>query len=399
MRNKDLDPKIGIPLKVITARLEHVKFNLNGLMKRVEAYAIARQNSKDPHECLISGDEWTYAALDCRDPIWRERMKRTSTIMGVQATGQEIPLSFINQLPCNIGEIITLGSWSLTKNIYRFEDQVIQMLVKTEYNRSIPGFLLNLPDIAIYVQTDNANLYVQNEQVVGVIFAKNTLNDRKVLFTTVYTDTGLAKTITMHFPDDDDFESTVEDCMTDFIDTFFDEKNLPDEQEINTFMELQKKLINLILWFSQKEPDLRPLTPETTQARPKLELIKRELRLFEANKYKPTIVGTETNKKINEAILKRDEDLKSGNYKGTKKPHPRIPHCGRRENVEIDRHLRPRVEIPGASRSLLPPILLREQIDLSGGRYRSQFGGIREPGERRSCRQSGESREPQCEIC
>ncbi len=326
MRNKDLDPKIGIPLKVITARLEHVKLNLNGLMKRVEAYAIARQNSKDPHECLISGDEWTYAALDCRDPIWRERMKRTSTIMGVQATGQEIPLSFINQLPCNIGEIITLGSWSLTKNIYRFEDQVIQMLVKTEYNRSIPGFLLNLPDIAIYVQTDNANLYVQNEQVVGVIFAKNTLNDRKVLFTTVYTDTGLAKTITMHFPDDDDFESTVEDCMTDFIDTFFDEKNLPDEQEINTFMELQKKLINLILWFSQKEPDLRPLTPETTQARPKLELIKRELRLFEANKYKPTIVGTETNKKINEAILKRDEDLKSGNYKGTKKPHPRIPH-------------------------------------------------------------------------
>ena len=64
MRNKDLDPKIGIPLKVITARLEHVKFNLNGLMKRVEAYAIARQNSKDPHESLISGDEWTYPAQD-----------------------------------------------------------------------------------------------------------------------------------------------------------------------------------------------------------------------------------------------------------------------------------------------------------------------------------------------
>lgn len=30
-----------------------------------------------------------------------------------------------------------------------------------------------------------------------------------------------------------------------------------------------------------KEPDLRPLTPETTQAKYKLELIKRELRLFE----------------------------------------------------------------------------------------------------------------------
>ena len=79
MRNKDLDPKIGLPLKVITARLEHVKINLTGLIKRVEAYAIDRQKSDDLHECLISGDEWTYAALDCKDPIWRTRLKRTQS--------------------------------------------------------------------------------------------------------------------------------------------------------------------------------------------------------------------------------------------------------------------------------------------------------------------------------
>jgi hypothetical protein len=30
----------------------------------------------------------------------------------------------------------------------------------------------------------------------------------------------MAKTITMNFPEDGDFDSTVEDCMTDFIDTF-----------------------------------------------------------------------------------------------------------------------------------------------------------------------------------
>ena len=107
MRNKDLDPKIGLPLKVITARLEHVKINLTGLIKRVEAYAIDRQKSDDLHECLISGDEWTYAALDCKDPIWRTRLKRTQNMMGIQSESTEIPLSFINQLPCNIGEIIT----------------------------------------------------------------------------------------------------------------------------------------------------------------------------------------------------------------------------------------------------------------------------------------------------
>jgi len=136
----------------------------------------------------------------------------------------------------------------------------------------------------------------------------------------------MAKTITMNFPEDGDFDSTVEDCMTDFIDTFFDENKKPDEDEITTYMELQKKLINLILWFSQKEPDFRNLTNEPVKYKPKLELVKRELRLFEANKYKPTIVGTETNRKINDALKQREDDLKSGNYVTTKKPHPRKPH-------------------------------------------------------------------------
>ncbi len=138
-----------------------------------------------------------------------------------KTTGQEIPLSFINQLPCNIGEVIALGSWSLTKNIYRFEDQVIQMLLKTRIQPQYPSFLLNLLILrSTFKPTMPISTCKMNKW--SVLFLRKTrLNDRKVLFTTVYTDTGLAKTITMHFPDDDDFESTVEDCMTDFIDTFF----------------------------------------------------------------------------------------------------------------------------------------------------------------------------------
>lgn len=108
MRNKDLDPKIGLPLKVITARLEHVKINLTGLIKRVEAYAIDRQKSDDLHECLISGDEWTYAALDCKDPIWRTRLKRTQNIMGIQSESTEIPYPLSTNC---LATLVKLSPW------------------------------------------------------------------------------------------------------------------------------------------------------------------------------------------------------------------------------------------------------------------------------------------------
>jgi hypothetical protein len=94
MRNKDLDPKIGLPLKVITARLEHVKINLTGLIKRVEAYAIDRQKSDDLHECLISGDEWTYAALDCKDPIWRTRLKELRILWVFNLSLRKFPILY-----------------------------------------------------------------------------------------------------------------------------------------------------------------------------------------------------------------------------------------------------------------------------------------------------------------
>jgi hypothetical protein len=76
----------------------------------------------------------------------------------------------------------------------------------------------------------------------------------------------------------------------------------------------------LILWFSQKEPDFRNLTNEPVKYKPKLELVKRELRLFEANKYKPTIVGTETNRKINDALKQREDDLKVETMSPPKNP-------------------------------------------------------------------------------
>ncbi|HCA5182991.1 TPA: hypothetical protein MW242_002615 [Acinetobacter baumannii] len=325
MRNKDLAANIQLPLKVVTIRLEHIKSNLPGLMKRVEWYALDRQKREDRHECLISADEWTFAALDCLDSKWRDRLK-VRYRNKPELTNPEIPLDFINKLPCDIGEILTLGSWSLTKNIFRFEDQVIQMLVKTEYKKGLPSFLLNIPDIAVYIQTDNANLKVKNELVVGVIFSKSTLNGRKVLFTTIYTDTGLSKTVTMFVPEDDDYETTVDDCLADFLDTFLDENDRPSEEEVRIYTDLQKKLINLIIWFSQKEPDFKRLTDDPIENTPKLTTVKRELRLFEASKYKPTIVGIATNKRINAAIKERDEDIRQGKYVGTRIPHPRMPH-------------------------------------------------------------------------
>lgn len=84
---------------------------------------------------------------------------------------------------------------------------------------------------------------------------------------TVYTDTGLAKTITMHFPDDDDFESTVEDCMTDFIDTFFDEKNLQMNKKLTRSWNC-RKANQFDSMVQPKEPDLQTINTRnnTSQA-------------------------------------------------------------------------------------------------------------------------------------
>ena len=60
----------------------------------------------------------------------------------------------------------------LTKNIYRFEDIVINEILKTGFDGVIPNYIINLPDLCIYIQTDNAKLMFEENLVMGVLFLR-----------------------------------------------------------------------------------------------------------------------------------------------------------------------------------------------------------------------------------
>lgn len=323
MKKAQLDSKFKNPLMVVTTRLEFIKKELTGLIKNVEAYAIERQKNDDKHPCIISADEWVHAALNSLDPHWKKKIA-TTNILGKKVMPDRIPLDIISKLPCTIGELITLGSWSLTKNIYRFEDEIINKLIETEYNKDLPSFLLNIVDLSVYIQTDNADLFFNNTKIVGVIFSKNTFDDQDVLFTTIYFDHGMSRTITMKLPEENG-KSKIEDCMGDFIDSFFAEDARPHDDEIEAFTKLQKKLINLLLWFSQSEPDFIPLDKEP-KTKAGLVTVKREIRLFEAQAYKPYIAGAKAKIKLREAMSEYERILKTGNFSGGRIPHPRKAH-------------------------------------------------------------------------
>lgn len=93
-------------------------------------------------------------------PAWASNLK----------VGDHIPKELLDELPVTT-ELVTLGNWMLTKNIYRFEDIVINEILKTGFDGVIPNYIINLPDLCIYIQTDNAKLMFEDNRVMGVLFS------------------------------------------------------------------------------------------------------------------------------------------------------------------------------------------------------------------------------------
>ena len=58
-------------------------------------------------------------------------------------------------------------------------------------------------------------------------------------------------------------------------------------------------------------------------------------------------------------------------------PHPRLPHRRRREDVQVEGHLRPGLDLPRASRSVLPALLLRLEAHGAGRRHRPEPRRVR----------------------
>ncbi|WP_228273893.1 MULTISPECIES: hypothetical protein [Acinetobacter] len=260
---------------------------------------------------LVTWDDWIYAGLDCYAPDWQKGLN----------VGDAIPDHLINNLPCPTGELVTLGSWMLTKNIYRFENEVATELTKSKFEGNLPNFLINVPELCIYVQTDNFDLHFQQSKIYGVIFTLTELCYQKVLVSTIFLDTGLTRTIVLLVNE----EKAIEDCLSDFIDEFHDDRSILDENEIDQYQSLQKQLINILLWFSLSKPDYVPLLPDNHKERVGVQTVKRVPRLFEAQKYKPFIAGKEMSKQI-KAVNDQLTEYSKQSSKVHRRPHLRRAH-------------------------------------------------------------------------
>ncbi len=353
-----LNSEFQIPLKVVTTRLNHMKINLPQLVKKIEKRAIEnlkrRKDKKEQIDLLITWDDWIYAALDAdherihgsADPhplpptfknnmvsgVYEKALKNVMGHFGVKATvpawaanikvGEHIPKELLDRLPVTTGELVTLGNWMLTKNIYRFEDIVINELIKTGFNGVIPNHILNLPDLCVYIQTDNAKgLTFENRQVVGVLFCVTELCGDRLLVSTMYLDDGMPRTIAIMLNEDQDIEAS----LTNFVDQFqqdYDPETMA--SDLKERLKIQKKLINLVLWFSQSKPEVTPLTPDTNKPVQFVE-IKKEKRLFEAGKYKTFKIGSETARKLTK-LYEEIEVAKAEGKASGREPHLRKSH-------------------------------------------------------------------------
>ncbi|MCT9375285.1 MULTISPECIES: hypothetical protein [Acinetobacter] len=367
-----------LPLKIVSTRLNHMKTELTGVMKKIEQRAIYNQKMRKDHsddiQLLLTWDDWIYAALDCNHELKQARIAKENeiarqksviekmlnnynnnqpfgkgidkskaangsvyeqalqNIKGVKGSkpawasnlkvGDHIPKELLDELPVTTGELVTLGNWMLTKNIYRFEDIVINEILKTGFDGVIPNYIINLPDLCIYIQTDNAKLMFEDNRVMGVLFCVTELCGQRVLVSTMYLDTGMPRTIVITLNEDLDIESS----LGDFVDEFqqdYDPETMQDD--LNVRIEIQKKLINLVLWFSQQKPEISPPIPEGSKP-VQFTQVKKEKRLFEASKYKTYMIGTETAKEFTRIYQELEAAKNQAKGTGKRTPHLRRSH-------------------------------------------------------------------------
>lgn len=377
--SKKLPENIALPLKVVSVRANHLKIKFPGIIKSIETKALKNlslRKATNSSDLLLTWNDWINTAgqiflkieaenakkqneenklpdildrivknqssknplnypvsLDYGDSqnkdVYQNALKLISDKIKKPTYSQtdEESIDFLDRLSnttgITIGELVTLGNWLLTKNIYRFEDIVINEVLKTGFEGNLPNYIVNLPEISTYIQTDNADLYFENKKVVGIVFCKTELDDNLVLVSTLYLDDGLPRTIAMNLEEDQNIESCVTDFINDFQSQILEE---PDEKIINERISIQKKIINLVLWFSQTEPDYYPLTPLTSDEKITFKNINGEKRLFEASKYRTYIVGKKTGELFNKVYSELERTLQKETGINKRAPHLRKSH-------------------------------------------------------------------------
>lgn len=98
-------------------------------------------------------------------PAWATNLK----------VGEHIPKELLDRLSVTQGELVTLGNWMLTKNVYRFENIVINEILKTGFDGVIPNYIINLPDLCVctyrLIMLWISNLKIRQIRCCSILFS------------------------------------------------------------------------------------------------------------------------------------------------------------------------------------------------------------------------------------
>lgn len=287
-------------------QLNELSKSYKGLFEFVERRAIKNLEAKQ--SIILEWDDWIYAALDLKFPNWHKGLK----------VGEPIPFEYFKYLPGSIGALQSIGLWRYTKSIYKFESNVGNLLLESQFDKTIPAELLTkLPEWVIYIDTENLDLDLIKQKVYGIWFNVTRISGKLALIATALLESGITKTSVMLLD-----QKTIDENITDFINTFHDKNVDLDMEFIQPYTDFLKKSIQLILFICQPEPDVLSTEPGTTIAISHFKKIKGKVRLFEAQKTRKFDIGTVTARLLDRKLIS-DEYKPSGM---TVAPHIRRGH-------------------------------------------------------------------------
>ncbi|HCA5182995.1 TPA: hypothetical protein MW242_002619 [Acinetobacter baumannii] len=293
-------------LTSITTRLELLKKSYPNLRKIVEDLVINKHVKGIKDEYILSWSEWIKCALYSIAPEY----VRNAPV------NAPVPLEILAKLPIPMIELVTVGTWMYTKNIYRFKNELAQLITKTPFKREVPVDLLHLKELSLYVQTDNMKLDFAGQEIEGVMYTKNVLNGVPVLLTTLFFKSGPTFSTAMIL----ETGKTIEYGILEFIRQNHSDQAILDDQTVQEVLRIQKLTVNILLWFSQKEPEVMAINVGNKEQY-FIKRTKGKFKLIESKNYREFVVGHETAQLIQEA----KQQIKNCDRKGIE-PQIRLPH-------------------------------------------------------------------------
>lgn len=298
--------------------LEYISNDYSGVWNRIEQLAIQNfTNLKWDKGIFVPVTYWLPTLLDIRYPNWHKTYK-----------GKNMPIYGIDFI-----SICAIGTWRYTKGIYKLDDEIAKHFFVDDSDMKIPSLLLEKqPEWSIFVETKNLDIFLDGQKVIGFWSNINCFptqnspySDKKTLTIVPLFSDGVGYLLSASIPLSENISLTIEQATTDLVNDLSNNMMVNDhrsEQELKELNSFKKKIVQILLFIIQPEPDITedniPLTSIFNKPYPKS--IKGKYRLFEAKKPRYFNVGTQSGNMLKKAFA---------SYKATGKkqaPHIRKAH-------------------------------------------------------------------------